>query len=66
MKGDSMGSAFVQRRAQARRAERPRSLDDVYRLYRCRTIMNCTEVCPKRLSPSRSIERISARLLGGF
>ena len=30
-------------------AERLDFLDDVYRLYRCRTIMNCTEVCPKGL-----------------
>jgi succinate dehydrogenase / fumarate reductase iron-sulfur subunit len=44
--------------------ERLDFLDDVYRLYRCRTIMNCTEVCPKGLSPSRAIERIRARLLG--
>lgn len=39
-------------------AERLAFLDDVYRLYRCRTIMNCTEVCPKGLSPSHAIERI--------
>jgi succinate dehydrogenase / fumarate reductase iron-sulfur subunit len=39
-------------------AERLQFLDDVYRLYRCRTIMNCTEVCPKGLSPSHAIERI--------
>jgi succinate dehydrogenase / fumarate reductase iron-sulfur subunit len=39
-------------------AERLAFLDDVYRLYRCRTIMNCTEVCPKGLSPARAIERI--------
>ena len=39
-------------------------LDDVYRLYRCRTIMNCTEVCPKGLEPSRRIEKIRLRLLG--
>lgn len=32
--------------------------NDAYRLYRCRTIMNCTEVCPKGLEPSRAIERI--------
>jgi succinate dehydrogenase / fumarate reductase iron-sulfur subunit len=38
-------------------------LDDVYRLYRCRTIMNCTEVCPKGLSPSRAIEKIKLELL---
>jgi succinate dehydrogenase / fumarate reductase iron-sulfur subunit len=35
-------------------AERLEFLDDVYRLYRCRTIMNCTEVCPKGLSPARA------------
>jgi len=39
-------------------AERLEFLDDVYRLYRCRTIMNCTEVCPKNLSPARAIEEI--------
>lgn len=39
-------------------AERLSFLDDVYRLYRCRTIMNCTEVCPKGLSPSHAIEQI--------
>jgi succinate dehydrogenase / fumarate reductase iron-sulfur subunit len=33
-------------------------LNDVYRLFRCRSIMNCTEVCPKGLAPSRAIERI--------
>ena len=36
---------------------------DPYRLFRCRTIMNCTEVCPMGLSPSRAIERIRLRLL---
>ncbi|MBP9035733.1 MAG: succinate dehydrogenase iron-sulfur subunit, partial [Pseudomonadales bacterium] len=44
-------------------AERLDFLDDVYRLYRCRTIMNCTEVCPKGLSPSHAIERIRLALL---
>jgi len=38
-------------------------LDDAYRLYRCRTIMNCTEVCPKGLSPSRAIEHIRQRIV---
>jgi succinate dehydrogenase / fumarate reductase, iron-sulfur subunit len=38
-------------------------LDDVYKLYRCRTIMNCTEVCPKKLSPARAIEHIKVQLL---
>lgn len=44
-------------------AERLDFLDDVYRLYRCRTIMNCTEVCPKGLSPSHAIEQIRQALL---
>ena len=39
-------------------AARLEDLNDVYRLYRCRTIMNCTEVCPKGLAPSRAIEKI--------
>jgi succinate dehydrogenase / fumarate reductase, iron-sulfur subunit len=43
--------------------ERLAFLDDVYRLYRCRTIMNCTEVCPKGLSPARAIEHIKVQLL---
>ncbi|HRO59706.1 MAG TPA: succinate dehydrogenase iron-sulfur subunit [Burkholderiaceae bacterium] len=44
-------------------AERLDFLDDVYRLYRCRTIMNCTEVCPKGLSPSHAIERIRRTMI---
>lgn len=38
--------------------ERLNDLNDPYRLFRCRTIMNCTEVCPKGLVPSRVIEKI--------
>ena len=33
-------------------------LNDPYRLFRCRTIMNCTEVCLKGLERSRAIEKI--------
>ena len=43
--------------------ERMEDLNDVYRLFRCRSIMNCTEVCPKGLAPSRAIERIRLTLL---
>ena len=38
-------------------------LNDVYRLFRCRSIMNCTEVCPKGLAPSRAIESIRQTML---
>jgi len=44
-------------------AERLEFLDDVYRLYRCRSIMNCTEVCPKGLSPSHAIEQIRSAMV---
>jgi succinate dehydrogenase / fumarate reductase, iron-sulfur subunit len=43
--------------------ERLDDLNDVYRLFRCRTIMNCTEVCPKGLVPSRAIEKIRLMLV---
>lgn len=33
-------------------------LDDAYRLFRCRTIMNCTDVCPKGLNPAAAISEI--------
>lgn len=38
--------------------ERLDDLNDAYRLFRCRTIMNCAEVCPKGLEPSHAIEAI--------
>ena len=48
---------LIDSRDQATR-ERLDDLNDPYRLFRCRTIMNCTEVCPKGLEPSRAIEKI--------
>ena len=38
--------------------ERLAGLDGPFRLFRCHTIMNCVEVCPKGLSPTRAIGRI--------
>ena len=38
-------------------------LNDAYRLYRCRTIMNCSEVCPKGLEPSHAIERVRLKMV---
>src|SRR5688572_5975443 len=35
--------------------ERLDQLEDPYRLYRCHTIMNCTNVCPKGLNPAKAI-----------
>jgi Fe-S oxidoreductase len=38
-----------------RTGERLDRLEDPFRLYRCYTIMNCTETCPKGLNPARAI-----------
>ena len=34
------------------------NLNDAYRLFRCRTIMNCADVCPKGLNPALAISEI--------
>ena len=38
--------------------ERLDALEDPFRLYRCHTIMNCTDVCPKDLNPAKAIGEI--------
>jgi succinate dehydrogenase / fumarate reductase, iron-sulfur subunit len=38
--------------------ERLDDLEDPFRLYRCHTIMNCAEACPKDLNPARAIAEI--------
>ena len=43
--------------------ERLDQLDDAYKLYRCHTIMNCVQVCPKELNPTRAIGRIKERMV---
>jgi len=43
--------------------ERLDALDDPFRLYRCHTIMNCTEACPKDLNPARAIAEIKKLLV---
>ncbi|HUH39735.1 MAG TPA: succinate dehydrogenase iron-sulfur subunit [Castellaniella sp.] len=44
-------------------AERLDNLEDPYRLFRCHTIMNCTDVCPKGLNPSAAIGKIKEMLV---
>jgi succinate dehydrogenase (ubiquinone) iron-sulfur subunit len=41
-------------------AERLAYLNDAFKLYRCKTIMNCTKVCPKGLNPAKAIAKIKA------
>jgi succinate dehydrogenase / fumarate reductase, iron-sulfur subunit len=45
------------------REERLDNLEDPYRLFRCHTIMNCVDVCPKGLNPSKAIANIRTMLV---
>ncbi|HKM62662.1 MAG TPA: succinate dehydrogenase iron-sulfur subunit [Acidisphaera sp.] len=38
--------------------ERLDALQDPFKLYRCHTIMNCTQTCPKGLNPAKAIGKI--------
>ena len=50
---DSRDEAFEDRVAQ---------MESLYALYRCRSIMNCAEVCPKGLSPTKAIGHIRKKI----
>jgi len=43
--------------------ERLDNLEDPYRLFRCHTIMNCVDVCPKGLNPTKAIGKIREMLV---
>ena len=43
--------------------ERLDALEDPFKLYRCHTIMNCAQVCPKGLNPAKAIAEIKAELV---
>jgi len=43
--------------------ERLDQLEDPFRLYRCHTIMNCTNTCPKGLNPAKAIGEIKKMMV---
>ncbi len=43
--------------------ERLTELDDAYSVFRCRSIMNCVEVCPKGLNPTEAIAEIRTQMM---
>ena len=43
--------------------ERLDQLEDPFRLYRCHTIMNCTNACPKGLNPAKAIADIKSKMV---
>ncbi|KQT66013.1 MULTISPECIES: succinate dehydrogenase iron-sulfur subunit [unclassified Aureimonas] len=38
-------------------------LEDPFKLYRCHTIMNCTQACPKGLNPAKAIAEIKKMMV---
>ena len=42
--------------------ERLDALEDPFKLYRCHTIMNCTNTCPKGLNPAKAISEIKQHI----
>ena len=44
-------------------AERLDNLEDPYRLFRCHTIMNCVDTCPKELNPTKAINKIKGMMV---
>lgn len=43
--------------------ERLAQVEDAYSIFRCRSIMNCADVCPKGLNPNKAIASIRNQLL---
>ena len=43
--------------------ERLDKLEDEFKLYRCHTIMNCAQVCPKHLNPAKAIVEIKKMMV---
>jgi succinate dehydrogenase iron-sulfur subunit len=44
-------------------SERLDDLEDPYRLFRCHSIMNCVDVCPKGLNPTQAIGKIKDAMI---
>ncbi len=51
---DSRDQAFEQRLEE---------LEGPFKLFRCHTIMNCVQVCPKGLNPTKAIGRIKSKMV---
>jgi succinate dehydrogenase iron-sulfur subunit len=43
--------------------ERLDNLEDPFRFYRCHTIMNCVQACPKSLNPAEAIAKTKAMMV---
>ena len=61
---DSRDSATEQRLSELHgRYMKTKQLDDAFSVFRCHSIMNCVNVCPKGLNPTKAIGNIKSMLL---
>ena len=42
--------------------ERIEQMNDAMKLFRCKTIMNCSDTCPKGLNPGQSIGKLKKKV----
>ena len=54
---------WIQDSRDEQRESRLAALEDPFKLYRCHTIMNCAQVCPKGLNPAQAIADIKKQLV---
>jgi succinate dehydrogenase / fumarate reductase iron-sulfur subunit len=54
---------FLQDNRDDAKEQRLAELNDLFSLFRCRTIMNCADVCPKGLNPTAAIGKVREMLL---
>jgi succinate dehydrogenase / fumarate reductase iron-sulfur subunit len=54
---------FVADSRDTKTTERLADLTDPFSLFRCRGIMNCVDVCPKGLNPTKAINQLKELML---
>jgi succinate dehydrogenase / fumarate reductase, iron-sulfur subunit len=56
---------FVTDSRDTEKVERLSELQDPYKVFRCRSISNCSYVCPKGLNPTRAIGKLKHEMIAG-
>lgn len=54
---------FIQDSRDTATSQRLENLEDPFSVFRCRSIMNCADVCPKDLNPTKAIGEIREKML---
>ena len=54
---------FIADNRDTEKVHRLENLTDPFSVFRCRGIMNCVQVCPKGLNPTRAIGKIKSEML---